>query len=400
MKEANLLIEKYLSRYLNLDGSTLYKKEKILKKHFIGFIKEYDLIDLTFIRFDEVVLREFIKNMKEKGYKDSYIKLVLKEIRNFINYIRKLGYDAKFDDEEFKVILKGIRKENINKKDIEYYTDEDIYLINQFLLGRLDNKPKPPIYFILVNFLLHSGLRISEALNLYPEDIVIKKYIEEDEILKQIENEDTRNLLQSKVNDEQIKIFLSTDNPSLYFHMLNQELKDKIIDVVKDLLEDKIKQKELFIVKVKKGKFGKDRIVPMLLIDKDMQFKALFKEYLALKLKESKRKQKPVKLFSYSISKKLKNDKSYILRDIENPKPSSIKSVFSRYSKLLKALGYDIDLKAHKFRKTYATRLAEEGMQAEEIKEILGHEDIKTTLKYYAKATEKARERRWLEFVK
>ncbi len=74
----------------------------------------------------------------------------------------------------------------------------------------------------------------------------------------------------------------------------------------------------------------------------------------------------------------------------------SVEILGKRFRRIKKFLNikeqFSVTLKT--FRKTFATRMAERGLYMEEVANLLGHDDIRTTSKYYAKiVTEKLRNR-------
>ena len=85
------------------------------------------------------------------------------------------------------------------------------------------------------------------------------------------------------------------------------------------------------------------------------------------------------------------------------PKMESIKSAFRRIrkqtaewkiggktnNKKLKVLRPAVDCSLYSFRHTFATRMAEAGMNQKALQEIMGHSDIKITLQYYIGLTDR-----------
>ena len=95
------------------------------------------------------------------------------------------------------------------------------------------------------------------------------------------------------------------------------------------------------------------------------------------KLKEHRKKQLENKLKygqSYNISDYVFTDE--IGRIIDNKKPNR------NLQSILKTLGID-PIKFHGLRKTYATRLFENGVPPKTVQTLLGHADIQTTLNIY-----------------
>jgi len=115
-------------------------------------------------------------------------------------------------------------------------------------------------------------------------------------------------------------------------------------------------------IRVKEAKFDKERtaylLIPAEFADLD--------EYL-LKVKSAYEKTGKDYLFVYTYGKKV-----YRLSE------KSVEKFFREFSK---EIGKKVN--PHKFRKTFATLLAMQGVNPAVVKELLGHSDEKTTLRFY-----------------
>jgi len=115
-------------------------------------------------------------------------------------------------------------------------------------------------------------------------------------------------------------------------------------------------------IRVKEAKFDKERTA-YLIIPKEFQD---FDEYL-MKVKEVYEKTGEDSLFKYTYGKKV-----YRLSE------KAVEKFFREFSKEV-----GIRVNPHKFRKTFATLLAMKGLNPAVVKELLGHSDEKTTLRFY-----------------
>ena len=120
-------------------------------------------------------------------------------------------------------------------------------------------------------------------------------------------------------------------------------------------------------IKVKEAKYGKERIAMLTIPERFRDFD----KYLLKVLAHYKATGKDT-LFKYKYTQ---GKKTYKITD---------KIIDKFYREVSKDLG--IKVNAHKFRKTYATLLALENVNPAVLKELLGHSDVKTTLKYYTLA--------------
>ena len=172
------LIDTYLEELKKIrDPKTVETKEHLLK-HLASYTD--NLIDL-----DRRELLSFYEYLKGKGLKESTIREILKNIRQFYRWLRQRGYSVEFDSEALKDIYRSKRKQEKRKK--KYYSDQELELILSAIRGALDGfEPKHPIYYLLVVFLVSSGLRLAEALSVKKKDIKVKKVLTEEGEEKEI----------------------------------------------------------------------------------------------------------------------------------------------------------------------------------------------------------------------
>ena len=172
------LIDAYLEELKKIrDPKTVETKGHLLK-HLASYTD--DLIDL-----DRRELLSFYEYLKEKGLKESTIREILKNIRQFYRWLRQRGYSAEFDSEALADIYRGRRKQD--KRGKKYYSDQELELILSAIRGTLEGlDPKHPIYYLLVVFLVSSGLRLTEALDVRKKDIKVKKVLTEEGEEKEI----------------------------------------------------------------------------------------------------------------------------------------------------------------------------------------------------------------------
>jgi len=162
------LIEEYLSQLSKVrDHKTVRRKEHLLK-HLQAWA------DFP-VPFDQSNVFSFYDYLKQKGLKDSTIYEILRESKLFYEYLREKGYDVLWSETAWKRLLRSKKSTTASKK---YYSDEELELILSFIRGE-KAPPKPPIYYLLVVFLVSSGLRISEALSVKKRDFEVKKLLTE-----------------------------------------------------------------------------------------------------------------------------------------------------------------------------------------------------------------------------
>jgi integrase len=128
-----------------------------------------------------------------------------------------------------------------------------------------------------------------------------------------------------------------------------------------DLVEKEINGKKVYFLTVKKAKFNKSRYVPLICEDaKDLQM-------IIEHFKERQQTGQPLWLYRTKRTKKEKIINETTLND------------FCKY--LTKKTG--IKVYPHKFRYTFITNLIDRGANPDFVANIVGHEDVSTTLNYY-----------------
>ncbi len=172
------LVDLYLKEQSKIrDPKTVETKGHLLK-HLISYTD--DLVDM-----DRREVLSFYEHLKEKGLKESTIREILKNIRQFYRWLKQRGYSIEFDSEALKDIYRARRKQDKRKK--KYYSDGELETILSAIRGTLEGfEPKHPIYYLLVVFLVSSGLRLAEALNVRKKDIKAKKVLTEEGEKKEI----------------------------------------------------------------------------------------------------------------------------------------------------------------------------------------------------------------------
>lgn len=299
------LVEIYLRelREIRDERTIKYKEERL--KHLLG---KYDhLPDLN-----RSELFEFYKYLQDKGLRESTIRTTLSEVRRFYRWLKQRGYWVEFDSEALTDIYRSKRKQEKVRRKKKYYSDQELDLILRAIRGEIGEiDAKHPIYYLLVTFLVSSGLRLSEALSVRKKDITVKK-------------------------------------------VLTQEGEEK----------------EVWKVKVREGKFGKER--EALVYFFRPEWKVLWGKWLE--------RLKPEDLvFTYTI-KYPKSVKTLTL------KPNTAQQLFYRLEKELREKEYEIELNAHRFRNTYITKLATLSVPVNLIAEWVGHSKISTTMDIYMEA--------------
>lgn len=86
------------------------------------------------------------------------------------------------------------------------------------------------------------------------------------------------------------------------------------------------------------------------------------------------------KVYNYFKDRTFEPDE-YVFKT-ETGKPYSVRVLRYRWEDLKKKAGVKADLRFHDLRHTVGTRLAKKGVPVNVIKELLGHSDIKTTMRY------------------
>lgn len=177
------LIDAYLEELKKIRDPKTVKTKEYLLKHLTNYTD--DLIDLN-----RTELLSFYKRLRRKRLKESTIREILKTVRQFYKWLKQSGYSVEFDSEALKDIYRSKRRqEESSSKGKKYYSDEEIDLILKAIRGEVEGiDTKHPIYYLLVVFLVSSGLRLSEALSAKKKHISIKRVLtqegEEREIWK------------------------------------------------------------------------------------------------------------------------------------------------------------------------------------------------------------------------
>jgi len=262
------------------------------------------------VDIDRKELLSFYEHLKEKGLKESTIREILKAVRQFYRWLRQKGYSVKFDSEALADIYRAKRKQE--RKGKKYYSDDELETILSAIRGTLEGfEPKHPIYYLLTIFLVSSGLRLSETLSVKKKDIKVKK-----------------------------------------------------------VLTSEGEEKEIWMVHVREGKFGKER--EALIYFFRSEWKTLWERWLVQLQPEDC-------IFTYTI-KYPKSTKTLFL------KQDTAKRFFWELEKKLKEKGHEIEVNAHRFRNTYITKLATKGFPVNLIAEWVGHSKISTTMDVYMEA--------------
>ncbi|MGB9874302.1 MAG: tyrosine-type recombinase/integrase [Hydrogenobacter sp.] len=277
------LIDKYLGSLRGRASKTI--KDKAYR---LSFLLDYG---------ESFDVRGFFDYLVSRGLSYSTIRLVFQEVRSFFSWAK-----VEFDEESYRELWKGQRVRTKLRREIEYFTQDQAQKILDCISGRGQCSPKHPIWFLFTLVLLYSGLRVSEALSLRGEDLVVKRVIDDDG-----------------------------------------------------------NEREFLFLKVREGKFGKSREVPMGLLPD--RYKETIKKLFS--------KEDP---WVYEI----KYPKSVKKRRL------NLASVERFYYDLSKEIGFKV--RPHLFRYTYAVWLSSQGVPLEFVQDWLGHESPSMTLKAYLKA--------------
>lgn len=204
-------LELYLSTFTGRHEGTLRNKRARLL-HLLEFgIRE---------EWNEQTVGEFFSWLSGKGLAVSTIKEIFREAKGFLRWLRNKRHYAVFVDEQAWTKTWQAQRLKARKRK-EVFTEEELEKFFSYC------DKKPPVYKVFFLLLLHSGLRVAEALSLSSEDLIVKK----------------------------------------------------------------LKDREVLFLKVREGKFGKEREVPMPLLSEEE--KNFFKRFFA------SRKSKP--LWSYIL---------------------------------------------------------------------------------------------------
>lgn len=277
VKELELYLASFTGRH---EGTLRNKRARLLHLFDFGFREDWN----------EQTVKEFYEHLKDKGLAVATIKEVLREVKAFLRWLRKRHYAVFIDESAFRNLWQAYSLKARKRKEV--FTEEEL----EKFFAYCDTKP--PIYKVFFLLLLHSGLRVNEALSLTSENLVIKK----------------------------------------------------------------LKDKEVLFIRVKKGKFGKEREVPMPLLSEEE--KNFFKRFFA--------NRKDKKLWQYILRyPKSVKEKTLNLWSVEK---------FCQLAE--KELGFPVY--PHKFRYTYISSLLSQGFSPHAVAQWAGHEKVKTTLEVYA----------------
>jgi len=274
---------------------------------------------------------------------------------------------------------KTIRQKRINLKAIEEFFEEyrETYNFNHetiaklFSFLRVKKKYKlSTIKAIFIDLKLYLKYLDKKGFKTYFDNDALK-FIFSSPTLKNEEEKEKEKSQEVFTKEELVEVleYIKETNKAFYYFTcllafsglrLNEALNLSIEDFERI---DNLKWR----IKVKEAKYGKERTAILTIPER---FKD-FDNYLLRILAHYKATGKD-NLFKYKYAQGKK-----IYRITE-------KIIDKFYREISKELG--IKVNAHKFRKTLATFLALENVNPAILKELLGHSDVKTTLKYYTLA--------------
>ncbi len=258
---------------------------KNLLKHFEIWFEDYSLLSDNLVLM-ETDIEKFIEYLKSKNLSPTTIKMVLNRTKEFIEFTGGKWYADK-----------RIYRERSKTESAKPFLELELKQILNHL--KATNK----VYYYLSLTLYGFGLRVSEAVQLLPDDIIEKE-----------------NQIFARVRPEISKFSKSRETPLI----LKDEYRDDFINFIVKRKHPKLKDKTLFT-------YYNDVQKRIITIDRH-------------------------------------NVKSY-------------------FHKLSKELG--INITAHRFRDTYISYMVSKGIKPLTVAKWVGHKDINTTLKYYAKLTTK-----------
>ena len=140
---------------------------------------------------------------------------------------------------------------------------------------------------------------------------------------------------------------------------------------IRKVLSENGDETEIWKVYVRKGKFGKEREAVIYFFRPE--WRDLWKEWLSTLKPENP-------IFTYTIKFPRGSTKTFTLNRF------TAKQFFWKLEKQLQNLGYDIEINAHKFRRTYITKLATKGVPVNLVSEWVGHSRISDTMDIYMEA--------------
>jgi len=173
-------LEEYINEFIN-NQLKLDEKTKRQKQTALSYLLEFFQQEGIDFRFDEGQIIKYVAFLESKGYKrfknrtykTSTIRLYLAYVKEFIEYMSGKGFNAYYEEKAERRIFKGIKANA--KKDIEYLTETEFVKILNYVRSN-----KPPIYYLLLLVLYYTGLRISEALALMPDDFFAIEEVDEE----------------------------------------------------------------------------------------------------------------------------------------------------------------------------------------------------------------------------
>lgn len=172
-----------------------------LINHFINWIEDYEIVKSDFI-FEEKDIENFIGYLKAKNLSPTTIKMVLNRTKEFIE----------FSGGKFKA-NKRIYRERSKTESAKPYSELELKQI----LEHLKNHSK--IYYYLSLTLYGFGLRISEATQLLPDDIIEKEgqiFVRvRPEISKFLKARESPLILKGNYREDFIDFLIRRKNPKL-----------------------------------------------------------------------------------------------------------------------------------------------------------------------------------------
>jgi integrase/recombinase XerC len=154
-----------------------------------------------------------------------------------------------------------------------------------------------------------------------------------------------------------------------------------IINYVKDLnySENSIVYKTFVLLALDSG-MRKSELLNVKISNIDMHNKLIYLE----ETKTGKTRYVPFSSFSFDYVNELKNTKprrEYLMYNFIKNRKLTASDIKLFYKRTKKKLGIE-RLHTHRFRKTYASLLADNGMPPQYVQKLLDHQKISTTMKY------------------
>ena len=149
------MVSSYLLSLKHLSPKTLAFKEYAL-----SLWEEYG----GGMDFGKESLSSFVAFLSRKDLSSSSIRAILGEVLSYGRWLRDRGYGVKMED--VRALLRTIRV----YRRAEPFSEEELNMVFSTLKERFH-----PIYYVFSLLLLHSGIRLSEALSLRAEDLIVKR---------------------------------------------------------------------------------------------------------------------------------------------------------------------------------------------------------------------------------